>query len=382
MTNKLSLQELQEHLLSDDPMSAPISELVEALVNGTDSSHNLPESHYQIDPRDGEITIFSASRANRPHSTADKPTEVTTGDNCPICAGNLTSVCHVQPLSDGASFITENLYPVVHAHGLMKVEPDEVGSHAIVRGGNAFGGHFLQWTSTEHDKDWHNMPLEDLVLTMEQLAIMERKLLTEAVAMPKSAGSNGETRGYLSIFKNFGVKAGASLTHGHQQILFANVMCRSSFNDWRFYARHFENFSDYMLRENAEDLMVKDYGDVVLMVPYFMPRPYTMLAVVKQSDHSHLYHLPEKTLADLTEAMRDAILAMRAELVKDGKPEAFNYLVHTGPGCGLYVEFMPRADAHGGLEMQGTWVCQALPTVCAERLRQNLNGHSQRPTDS
>jgi galactose-1-phosphate uridylyltransferase len=371
-----SLEILQSKLVCDDPLAVPMEQLVKMLVSRSGGKEHLPESHYQIDPRDGEITIFSVSRAQRPKSEVFAPDEQPIDDDdssCPICAGNLNGVCHIQELSEGASFITENLYPVVHPHGLLKANAEEeINNQTIVRGGDAFGGHFIQWTNSIHDKDWHNMTLADLLLTMQQLVKIEEKLLHEALVMPKSAGSNGESRGYLSIFKNFGSKAGASLTHGHQQILFANVMCRSSYNNWRFYTRHLENFSDYMLRENPAELLVKDYGDVVLLVPYFMPRPYSMMIFVKHTDQSHLYHLPEQTLVNLTEAMQDAIIALRSELKADGKPEAYNYLIHTGPGCGLYVEFMPRADAYGGLEMQGTWVCQALPTRCAERLRARL----------
>ncbi len=377
MANKLTTEYLQSKLICTDPLHQPMEQLVKNLLEHTGSLNFLPESHYQIDPRVGEITIFSASRAKRAHtvSTPMAPLE-DDGDNCPICNGNVSALCHIQPLSEGHSFLTENLYPVVHPHALMHGRGEEVGSHAIVRGGDIFGGHFLQWTSSNHQNDWHNMPHADLVLTMQQLAILERKLTCEAGAMPKTAGSHGDTRGYLTIFKNYGAKAGASLTHGHQQILFSNVMCRSTLNNWRFYANHLENFTSFMLRENPDELLVKDYGDVVLLVPYFMARPYAMMAIVKQCDYGHLFQLPEQTLADLTQAMRDAIVALRTELVMDGKPAAFNFLIHSGPGCGLYVEFLPRADTFGGLEMQGTWVCQALPTDCAERLRNNVNAQS------
>jgi galactose-1-phosphate uridylyltransferase len=374
MPNHLSIETLQKNLIFEDLWTAPLEKLVEQLMQRSRSADNLPESHYQIDPRDGKISIFSASRAKRIHTAPAQPTPTDDGKTCPICAGNLTNVCHIQPLSTGAAFITENLYPVVYPHGLAQQHTPDVGSHAIMRGGDIFGGHFLQWTSSVHEHDWHNMPLEDLILTMQQLAMAERKLLCEALAMPRAAGSRGETRGYLSIFKNFGTKAGASLSHGHQQLLFSNLMSVGSFNDWRFYGRHCETYSDYILRENSENLLVKDYGEVVLLVPYFMSRPYELQAIVKQSHHSYLFHLNDRIMADLTQAMRDAIRGITSLLAQDGKPVAFNFTIHSGPGCGLYVDFLPRADATAGLELQGVWVCHALPATCAERLRQYIEG--------
>ena len=373
MTKQVTIETLREHLVCDNPLDAPFDELIQHLLEHSKSSQNRPESHYQIDPRDGTISIFSEARAKRVHTVrSEDATTVSETNNCPICNGQLTSVCDIQPLSEGASFITDNLYPVVTPHGLTPAIQEQYGSHSFVRGGNIFGGHFLQWTSTIHENDWHNMPLDDLILTIYQLSKFEAKLLLQSDNMPKAAGSRDGARGYVSIFKNFGAKAGASLSHGHQQILFSNLMSRSSFNNWRFYGRHMENFSDYMLRENPSYLTVKDYGDVILVVPYFMHRPYTMMAFVKQTDLSYLFQLPEQTLHHLTQAMQDAISALRAELSADGKTASFNFTIHTGPGCGLYVELLSRADTFGGLELQGTWVCQALPDQCASRLRERI----------
>lgn len=374
MKQQVPLASLQQHLYNEQPLEADLKALVAHLIDNTISSQNIPESHYQIDPRDGTISVFSAARAKRAHTVApQEPLNTVASDNCPICNEQLTSVCHIQPLSEGASFITDNLYPVVTPHGLTPDAYHQIGANGYIRGGHIFGGHFLQWTSSIHQHDWHNMPLDDLTLTMEQISKFTYKLLSGAEMMPKTAGCHDGSRGYFSIFKNFGAKAGASLSHGHQQLVFSNLMSRSSFNNWRFYGRHMETFADYMLRENPKSLQLLDLGSIVLMVPYFMHRPYTMMAFVKNTDCSHLYQLLPDELAQLTEAMQLAIQAIRQELTADGKPIAYNITLHTGPGCGLYVEFLPRADAMGGLEMQGWWVCQALPSDCFERLHKRIS---------
>ncbi|MBD1389948.1 hypothetical protein IC617_10960 [Neiella sp. HB171785] len=373
MKQFVSMAKLKQHLVDPQPLRMELSQLIEQLIDNSNSSQNIPESHYQIDPRDGTISVFSAARAKRIHTTAAEPAAQSDDQSdCPICQGQLTTVCHIQPLSEGASFITDNLYPVVTPHGLNPEAHTEFGTQSFIRGGHIFGGHFLQWTSSDHHADWHNMAIDDLVLTVDQLAKFSLKVLTEADAMPKTAGCQQGSRGYFSIFKNYGAKAGASLTHGHQQLVFSNIMSRSSFNNWRFYGRHMETFADYMLRENPTSLELLDLGEVVLLIPYFMHRPYTMMAFVKDTACSHLHHLTPLQTRQLTEAMQLAIKSIRAELAADGKPIAFNVTLHTGPGCGLYVEILPRADTMGGLELQGCWVCQALPTDCHQRLQERI----------
>ncbi|MBW8189525.1 hypothetical protein K0504_00640 [Neiella marina] len=382
MKQFVSLQTLKQHLVAELPMDVELSAIIQQLTENSSSNKSIPESHYQIDPRDGTISIFSAARAKRVHTVTNADEQPASDVSCPICDGKLTTVCHIQPLSNGASFITDNLYPVVTPHGLNPDAHLQFGTQSFIRGGHVFGGHFLQWTSSNHDDDWHNMPLADLVLTMQQLAQFAQKLMTEADVMPKTAGCHHGSRGYITLFKNYGAKAGASLSHGHQQLVFANLMSRSSFNNWRFYGRHMETFADYMLRENPNSLQLLDLGDVVLLVPYFMHRPYTMMAFIKDTECSHLHQLSTQQLEQLTEAMQLAIQAIRSELTDDGKPIAFNVTVHTGPGCGLYVEFLPRADTMGGLELQGCWVCQALPADCYDKLNKRIQMLRVRSNDS
>ncbi|MCM2678493.1 hypothetical protein [Echinimonas agarilytica] len=376
MVRQVSLDVIQASLIANEVDGRQARVYVRHLLEQSASAQNLPNSEYQIDPRDGTVSIYSSARSKRVHTVKTSTVAADDGDNCPICNGQLTGVCHIEPLSQGHCFITENLYPVVHPRGMFvpisqNFSTTETADEAA-RGGNIFGGHFLQWTSSIHTQDWHNMSLDDLTLSVKQLALFSLRIHTESESMPQALGTRENTHGYMSIFKNYGEKGGASLTHGHQQIVFSNLMGRSSYNNWRFYGRHCEYFSDYMLRENSQDLKIKDYGDIVLMVPYFMHRPYTMLVIVKQTQKGYLHQLSDDEVTQFTQAIQHAIRAVRHELAADGKPIAFNFLLHTGPGCGLYAEIIPRADTFGGLELQGTYVCQAQPEDCALRIKKTI----------
>jgi len=55
-----------------------------------------------------------------------------------------------------------------------------------------------------------------------------------------------------------------------------------------------------------------------------------------------------------------------------GLPPAYNMIVNNGPGCGLYLEFLPKTQMMGGYEQIGLFVCQANATDCAQLLRQEI----------
>jgi hypothetical protein len=115
--------------------------------------------------------------------------------------------------------------------------------------------------------------------------------------------------------------------------------------------------------------MVKDYGPAVLMVPYFMRRPYNTLLILKDHRKRHLFECDEEELTVLAQAWGEVTSAIMAIMPSIGKPTAYNVTVSNGPGAGLYCEFLPYTQETGGLEHLGLWVCQDSPERVAPRLR-------------
>ena len=219
------------------------------------------------------------------------------------------------------------------------------------------------------------MPLEDRMIVLERLAELERKLLYNSEGyMPPSSQwrSQKETSGFVSIIKNFGAPVGGSLQHGHQQISWSNIMPRSFYNNWRFFTRHRQFFSSYLLQTNPRELQIRDYGEAVLLVPYFMKRPYNMMLIMKDVGKQYLAELGKGEIEAAAEGIRDAIALMMKIMPKIGKETAYNMLVHNGPGAGIYFEFLPYTQETGGFEHLGMWICQGTPESTAETLRLNI----------
>jgi galactose-1-phosphate uridylyltransferase len=141
-------------------------------------------------------------------------------------------------------------------------------------------------------------------------------------------------------------------------------------DNWRFETERGEFFSAYLLRENPPELAIKDYGPAILLVPYFMRRPFEMMLLVKDTSKKYLYQLSEAEFAAVAEGWHDAIRAIRAVMPQIGKEIAYNVMTNNGPGSGIYFEFLPYTQEFGGFEHLGLFVCQELPERAAVRTRE------------
>ncbi|HMV44172.1 MAG TPA: hypothetical protein PK079_15080 [Leptospiraceae bacterium] len=365
---QLDFKSVESILQSHSIEHLDMREISKLFINETSITNYRPESVFQIDPRNGELIVYNSSRATRPNVGPDGLEEKKKeAEHCPICEGKTTGIMDVTHMSEGFSFINKNMFPIFYPH-----DTDVPGNMGSV----SFGLHFLQWTSSYHHRDWHNISHKDAVIVLSRLAALEKKLLVESSDfMPGSIASSQEkpTYGYVSIIKNYGKAAGGSLQHGHQQIVSSNIMPKQFFNNWSFRERHGVHFSRFLMQENPEELTVKDYGKVVLVVPYFMRRPFDMFLIVKDTSKKYIHELSQEELEGVAKGWQDATRIMLKILKRLRKEEAYNVTVNNGPGAGLYVEFLPFTQLIGGYEKIGLWVCQESPFKAAETLRNFIN---------
>jgi galactose-1-phosphate uridylyltransferase len=377
MNQQIERKTLGQILQAESIETLALPELIKLFREEEGIDAYLPDGVCQIDPRNGDRVLFNSSRARRPHDNLPKPlVETQALQDCVVCQGKTTKVIDVSDLSKGFTFINKNLYPSLYPLEIDRTNrfaervDQDPGSGLL-----PFGLHFLQWTSSLHDKDWHNMPLADRVVVMGRLAALERKLLTEAETFFPSSRlyerSNG-TQAFVLIIKNYGRLVGGSLAHGHQQIALSNVMPRRFGDNWHFEQERGERFSAYLVRENPAELCIRDYGSATLLVPYFMRRPYDMMLLVKDTGKKHLHELTEAETTAVAQGWHDALRAIHWIMPEIGREIAYNVITHNGPGAGLYFEFLPYTQETGGFEHLGLLVCQGDPATAATQIREYL----------
>jgi galactose-1-phosphate uridylyltransferase len=379
MAQQLSWEMLQSIVQSESIESLSMQQLNALFHAEEEIMPFLPDSVCQIDPRNGELIVYNSTRARRPHDSTIRTVASENAEKpCVICQGKTTGVVDVARLDQGATFINKNLFPIIYPlqHILEEYRQQPLYPDPMHRGRVSYGLHFLQWTSSQHDQDWHTLSLEDGLIVLQRLAALEQKLLYESEGlMPPSEmpPQRKPTHGFVSIIKNYGQLAGGSLAHGHQQIGYSNIMPSRFYNNWRFSQRHQGDcFSHYLLGENPAELTVRDYGAAVLVVPYFMRRPYDMLLVVKDTNRQYLHELTDAEMRAITQGIQDAMRALLRIMPLLGREPAFNLTVNNGPGAGLYLEFLAHTQEMGGFEQLGLWVCQESTTNAAAYLREVL----------
>lgn len=377
MMQELKLEDAEKLIVSADIKKLTFQDIVDNITNDKLLSKFSPDGICQVDPRNGVLVIYNSSRAKRVHTTIDNNTPINEPKQCPICAGKSSDIFDLAEHSEGFSFINKNIYPIFHPIDEVPNENADYFLHQDNehKGRASYGFHLLQWTSSIHHKDWHNMPFADLLISFKQLAKVEETLLYQPTNFMSRSFTRMQQRvvsGYVTIIKNHGAAAGASLTHGHQQIAYSNILPQRFFNNLRFRKRHNKSFSLFMLEENPQKLLVKDYGDVVLLVPYFMKRPLDMLLIVKDTSKRYLHQLSEQETVQVTKGIQEAVQSIKALMKKMDMPPAYNMIINNGPGCGLYIEFLSQTQKMGGYEQIGLYVCQASASNSAKQLRQQI----------
>ena len=366
MAKHLPIDKLETITQSSDISRLSLDQIKELFLDESTIADFAPDGICNVDPRNGDRIVYNSARARRPHDNRPTTPENSvdeSGENCFICQGKTTQVVDVARLSEGFTFINKNLYPILYPQPRDKKSDHNKPSQTIPEcTGDVLGYHFLQWTSSYHDEDWHNMPSGDRLIVLQRLAALEKTMMADSDT-------------FVSIIKNYGHLVGGSLVHGHQQIAVSHIMPNRFKQDSDFQERAQETFSAYMLRENPPELTIRDYGPAVLLTPYFMRRPYDMVLLIKDTQKSYLHSLNENELNAVGDGWRDAIRIMLSVMPRIGKETAYNITTHNGHGGALYFEFLPYTQEMGGFEHLGLYLCQGNPKECALIARELLDGY-------
>ncbi|MFP4331332.1 MAG: hypothetical protein ACLFP6_11495 [Spirochaetaceae bacterium] len=160
------------------------------------------------------------------------------------------------------------------------------------------------------------------------------------------------------------------MSHGHQQIVLSDTIPRRVRENGAFLKGRGEPFSRMMLRETPAELVVERLDGGTLVVPYYMRRPYDTLYLLHNSQPALLSELSRSDLSALAEGFARGMELMRRVLAALGREVAYNVLLHTGAGAGIYLEFLPWTQENGGFEQLGLSACQGVPAEAARQLRQ------------
>lgn len=334
-------------------------------------------SELRHDPVQKRWVIIASERGKRPADFDSRSTAPANGDACPFCPGAEPAATPYEiwrwqnGRDDWQVRVVPNRFPVLAVEG-------DLGraAHGHYDRLNGVGAHEIIIESPDHHASMATMPAGELVGVL--LAWRERL---------RDLHRDHRLR-YVTIFKNHGRDAGATLAHPHSQLIATPITPRTVAVELQSCREHYAIkerclFCDILAQELSEQQRIVTVDEkYVTMCPYASKFPFEMHLFPRR--HAHDFsHLTDDQLHALARHLRDVLRRMSVAL---GDP-AFNLMLHTAPNPHAghvrpsswqtldadwhwHIEILPRLLRVAGFEWgTGFYINPTAPEEAAEFLR-------------
>ncbi len=307
----------------------------------------------------GREVIVASSRAKRPGAFAHKPEEERT---CPFCPGNerltMKTILALPGDKNWQVRIFGNKFPVLSGKDFRRTKAN------LYEKFTPMGQHELMVETREHGAEYEDMRAEDLELILMALKMRYEELM-------KVKGVN-----YVTIFKNKGKAAGASLEHTHTQIiaspLFPGIISKEMDEAEAYFKVGKECGYCAMLRTEVRERarIIFQNSGWICYAPFSSIWPYQVEIMPKR----HFSGLPEMGYEELRSLARvlQKVFTGYSKLFED---MPYNMIYHNFPRSELWhfhIEIFPRLVTHAGFEFFGLNVNISPPEMAAADLRKAI----------
>ena len=342
----------------------------------------------RVDPVSGTLIIFAPKRDERPNEF--RLQSITERSDCPFCSGaesktpptvwagklgddqsqgsHSFTVCHGEQASDFADWavrVVENKYPAV-------VSNDSVG--AVSPGRGLFqqtaisGAHEVIIESSRHNGSLTDLDLSEVVLTF--MAYRDRIQFW----------SDDPSVRHISVFKNVGEQAGASLTHSHSQLIALDCLPPSTQLMLQRFQQHRAKTGCCLhcdlIRDESESQtrVIAKVGDLVAYCPFASRMPM-LVRITSQTHQSRFDALEQSDIESLSRMVQRIV----SWLEKLHPGVSYNLLLHTQPPQEGFaedayhwsIEIFPRLTHLAGFEFSSDCIINpVMPETAAQRFRE------------
>ena len=341
-------------------------------------ANSTPE--YRYDPLQGEWVIVSSVRSERPNEFASSQLAHAA---CPFCPGEehrTPDEIAARHTADGAwrLRVVPNKFPA-----LCCGDASPPKNHGLYRNLPGFGSHEVVIETPRHVSAVHERPLNEIEILLQMYA--ER---VEALY------ANPQLH-YVSVFRNCGAAAGASLAHPHSQIIGLDQLPPLVARKLAASHDHYREHRRCLLCEitgaevQAGDRLLYLDDHCVAFCPPASRFPYQILLTTRTHNHDFSATGPEDLRA-LANALRTLVGYLHERL----DAPAYNWLLHTATNparaagaaraaaeddveehCHTYIEIFPRQTRVAGFEWStGFFINPVPPELAARTLRESPSG--------
>jgi len=328
------------------------------------------QSEFRLDVISGRWVVFAPERARRPLGLSNvKPhaRQNVERSTCPFCPGpdhDIPEPVYSYPATgDWQVKVCPNKFPAVRP-----IAPETRGLTQRLTANllPGFGVHEVVIEGAEHAVDPTALSDE----TYQQVLIAYRERIR--------AFATDRRMDYVSIFKNVGGEAGASMAHLHSQII-ATPFIPNNIRDELSGAESYYGmmsrcaFCELMRRySDGIQRFVAESSNFIAVCP-FAPRFSYEMWVLPKAHTSDYTDITDAAALELAQLMKRVLNAMD---LAAGMP-AFNYFLHTGPlrsppipSYHWHLEIVPRTARAAGFEWStGVFINTVMPERAALELK-------------
>lgn len=323
------------------------------------------------DPIVGRWVVVNVEKPYLPKDFILVPAQWVGEKDCPFCYGNESATPHeIEAISDsdrrpdspGWKVRTvPNKFPALRIEG--ELEKHSWGMYDM---SNGIGAHEVVIENPAHFKGIPDLEIKDVECILQ--AYRSRSLDLRKDKRFK----------YIVIFKNVGAEAGASLEHGHSQIIALPMVPKNVKEEVKGAYHYFEFrerciFCDMMSYEmETKERIVFENNDFVAFCPLSARFSFEVWIMPKRHEPDFGL-ISDNSVKSLAETLKSVLGMLRKTLGE----HPYNYLLHTLPvntdGHSYYhwhIEVMPKLTRTAGFEWgSGFYVVFTPPEVAAKCLR-------------
>ena len=323
------------------------------------------------DPVVGRWVIIATERARRPSDWNGRNGAEGEREACPFCPGNErytpSEVLAERPpggTANGEGWATRvvpNKFPALQVEGGL----DRRGEGIYDRM-NGIGAHEVIIEGREHERELSELTIAEItrVLRAYRDRIVDLK--------------NDLRFRYILIFKNHGEAAGATLEHGHTQLIATPIIPMVVQEELEGSLQHFRLkercvYCDIIDQELRDGRRVVMQNAAFLAIEPFAPRFPFETWILPKRHRSAFEETGDAELPSLAAALKETLGRLRRAL---DRPH-YNFLIHTAP-CRdphldhyhWHLEIMPRLTKVAGFEWgTGFYINPTPPEEAAQYLR-------------
>jgi len=344
-------------------------------------SYNEVRKDYLLD----RWVVIATERGRRPSDFAKKERQQQTSTSvCPMCPGNermtppaaLVYLKHINNIEK-----TKDKDSLRHKNWLIRVVPNLYPAFTPPKGkithkqimkskelALAVGHHEVLVESPNHSEHPADARLPQLSLVVNGYVDRLRELSRKPYVR------------YVSIFRNHGLEAGASLSHAHSQIIATPFLPETIKEEMRASKQHYNKdrecaFCSIIRKEHEGPRAILENKSFFAFAPYASTHPMEFWIIPKEHQTS-LLTMKQTEVKTLAKTMKTCFGALKA-LVSD---PPYNYGIHQSTNKGAnkhyhwHMEVFPKLAIWAGFEKStGVYINTVTPETAAESMRKQIS---------